>query len=715
MRVTSVELSGFRAFSAAQRFDLDGDIVLVVGVNGQGKTSLFDAILWAISGEISRLANPESIVSLYSGSGEAQVKVTIVSDNGQRLSVTRYHDGQNQRLIVEGEDEPHRGAEAEHELIRWLWAEGLTANEPRAALRLAMERGVYLQQDVLTGFLTADTDQERFNAIGEIIGAGLVTELQVALENSRRAWTRATNQQKSQSADAEERLRRLEAQLVLLTDTIPTQTFPSGGWTAWWSKANQIGVSGSAVPAVDSSDAHAAIDIAISELRAIRLSRERRGERLRELANTLRELPTEELDLNDLQQEAEESAQSFTTAKERLAEAEVRVSEIRRRQIETRSEQEELKVLAGIALRHLRELCPVCQQAYNRETTRERLSAVVSSTSDSPELLLPAPDLVTLTTDVQLKETEAASAATTLINAQRLAQVKLETQERIGAGLAELMISLPNVLDGNAVSDALATAIVENNRELEEITEVSTQGETIALALARAGQLTRKAELEKEVSEATNALASARNEIQAREATGELVSSMIENLREASSDLVESELRRLEGLLQRIYLTADPHPEFRVVRLLSRMRQGRGRLFAEVEDPINRVSSKEDPRAFLSSSQLNVLAVSVFLALNLGIPKLPLRLAILDDPLQSLDDLNLLGLIDLLKRTREHRQLMISTHDVRFASLLERKLRPVADHHRTIRVDLGGWTSEGPIAMQHDIARDPELMRLAAD
>ena len=710
MRVTSVELSGFRAFSSDQRFDLEGDIVLVVGVNGQGKTSLFDAILWAISGEISRLANPESIVSLYSDSGEAQVKVEIVSDNDERMSVTRYHDGQNQRLIVEREGGSHRGAEAEHELIRWLWPEGLTANEPRAALRLAMERGVYLQQDVLTGFLTAYTDQERFNVISEIVGAGLVTELQVALENSRRAWSRATNQQKSQLADAEERLRRLQSQLVLLADTIPTETIASEGWTFWWSQANQVGVSDVAIPAVDSADAHAAIDIAMSELRAIRFSRQRRGGRLRELADALQELPTEEFDLDDLQQKAEESAQSLATAREILAEAEETVSEIRRRQIETRSEQEELKVLAGIALRHLRELCPVCQQAYNRETTRERLSALVGNTVDSPDLLQPTPDLVPLTEDVQLKETEASSAATSLHNAQRLARLKLENQERIRAGLAELMINPPDELDGNAVSNALEG----NNQELEKITEVSTQGETIALALARAGQLTRKTELEKEVLEANNALAATRNEIQARENTGELVSSMIDGLREASSDLVESELKRMEGLLQRIYLTADPHPEFRVVRLLSRMRQGRGRLFAEVEDPIHRVSN-EDPRAFLSSSQLNVLAVSVFLALNLGIPRLPLRLAILDDPLQSLDDLNLLGLVDLLKRTREHRQLMISTHDVRFASLLERKLRPVADFHRTIRVDLGGWTSEGPIASQHDIAHDPEPMRLAAD
>ena len=59
---------------------------------------------------------------------------------------------------------------------------------------MALERGVYLQQDVLTGFLTADTENDRFNAITEIMGAGLVTELQASLESSRLTWSRVTNQ-----------------------------------------------------------------------------------------------------------------------------------------------------------------------------------------------------------------------------------------------------------------------------------------------------------------------------------------------------------------------------------------------------------------------------------------------------------------------------------------------------------------------------------------
>ena len=96
-----------------------------------------------------------------------------------------------------------------------------------------------------------------------------------------------------------------------------------------------------------------------------------------------------------------------------------------------------------------------------------------------------------------------------------------------------------------------------------------------------------------------------------------------------------------------------------------------------VSDPIEQKNS-DLPSAVLSSSQINALAVSVFLALNLGVPNPPLSAAILDDPLQSLDDINLLGLVDLLRRTKERRQLFVSTHDMRFGDLMAQET-PSAD------------------------------------
>ena len=74
MRLQSLDLSGFRGFAQRQEFDLDADAVVVIGANGHGKTSLFDGILWALSGRIPRLNNDDSsFVSMYSETGQARV------------------------------------------------------------------------------------------------------------------------------------------------------------------------------------------------------------------------------------------------------------------------------------------------------------------------------------------------------------------------------------------------------------------------------------------------------------------------------------------------------------------------------------------------------------------------------------------------------------------------------------------------------------------
>jgi exonuclease SbcC len=55
VRIKSVEITNFRAYRRSQEFDLDADLVVLYGPNGFGKTSLFDAIDFASTGEIGRL------------------------------------------------------------------------------------------------------------------------------------------------------------------------------------------------------------------------------------------------------------------------------------------------------------------------------------------------------------------------------------------------------------------------------------------------------------------------------------------------------------------------------------------------------------------------------------------------------------------------------------------------------------------------------------
>lgn len=98
--------------------------------------------------------------------------------------------------------------------------------------------------------------------------------------------------------------------------------------------------------------------------------------------------------------------------------------------------------------------------------------------------------------------------------------------------------------------------------------------------------------------------------------------------------------------------------------------------------------------------------------MNLSAGTLPLDLAALDDPLQSLDNVNLLGLADLLRRTRGRRQMMVSTHDDRLAALLQRKLRPVGTDQRTTVITFEGWDRAGPRVEVHDVPPDIAPLRL---
>jgi ABC-type lipoprotein export system ATPase subunit len=85
---------------------------------------------------------------------------------------------------------------------------------------------------------------------------------------------------------------------------------------------------------------------------------------------------------------------------------------------------------------------------------------------------------------------------------------------------------------------------------------------------------------------------------------------------------------------------------------------------------------------------------------------------LLDDPLQAMDVLSVLGFADLCRRIREQRQLIVTTHDRRFADLLTRKLTPRNDATRSVVMEFVGWTREGPEVKQAELAPTVPQSRL---
>ena len=267
---------------------------MIVGVNGQGKTSLFDGVLWALTGRIPRLGDDARLVSMYSPSGEARVEVELRSSAGESLTVTRSFDGGQQQLRLAQDGETSRDEVARVKLLEALWPDAMHTPDGPAALTSALTRSVYLQQDLVREFVEADDEQQRFSAVSELVGAGRVTDLSLALERAKTAWSQA-NVRAKDPRTAQSKLESLEAQLSTLTPAAEGDIDVTDAWSRWWERTGELAESGTATPNADSSEGPRLLDAAVKQTDVQRRSVDHRSGLLRELLAEVEAQPRRKL------------------------------------------------------------------------------------------------------------------------------------------------------------------------------------------------------------------------------------------------------------------------------------------------------------------------------------------------------------------------------------------------------------------------------------
>ncbi|SDD72973.1 hypothetical protein [Sporomusa acidovorans] len=77
----------------------------------------------------------------------------------------------------------------------------------------------------------------------------------------------------------------------------------------------------------------------------------------------------------------------------------------------------------------------------------------------------------------------------------------------------------------------------------------------------------------------------------------------------------------------------------------------------------------------MSSGQLSGVLLSFSLALNKIFAQDGLNTIFIDDPVQCMDDLNIVSFVELLRSEFEDSQLLISTHEKSFASYISYKYK----------------------------------------
>jgi DNA repair exonuclease SbcCD ATPase subunit len=694
MRLRSATIEGFRGFTKKLFVDLDANVILMHGPNGVGKTSLLDAILWVLTGRIDRFGEKGSSISLYARERIARVELTL-KDEENDIIVTRASDDERNTIRLRAHGEEHEGPIAERRLSECLLPQLLDRTEVTTAISNVLTRGVYLQQDLVRQFIETDTPAERFQLISEVIGAGAVLQLQSALEKSRLQWARnITSVKRERFEPLQQQLAHIDEQIARLEAEPPAQTIEAQSESAQLFMDAVELLGRSRLSQDEAPTSSSALDRLLKEIVGERASIERELTTFRAL---LQESSTAEqameLDESQLQELVAREAAAvreladYDAAVDAALEANARLQEQR---LADRNRISRLSTMAKLALDELSDACPVCQQQHNRTTTEHHLQELIAAA----EIADPIDDGASSLQDLNARRNETRAGLEKIRN--ELRDVRTAHQEaNAKQSVYRSRLRDLGMQTGSDPVSWLSTRATSLEERLQRISALLRRGETLTLSVIRLGEHRRRSEMQQERAALEPKIAELKAEIEGLEKTHGLAGRIIEALRRASLDVTRKQIESVQPLFQRIYSRMDPHPTFRLIQITTAMERGRGQLRTGVSDP-DQGFEMHDALPILSSSQLNSFAVSLFLALNLGLPSLGLDLVMLDDPLQSLDSINLLGLVDVLRRFSEHRQVIVSTHEPRLLGLLQRKLRPVRANERMMTLYFDSWTRDGP-------------------
>lgn len=178
MQLKELQIEGFRGIKEPVIVPLEGQVIVVSGPNGSGKTSIFQAVEWCLFGRLdfvgTEFQREDAIVNDFHLRNEAQVTLTL--DDGTIISRTRKKKAKtglgtrDSQLRVTRDGMQVEGDEAQA-LITDLLA--LTADEFRAV--------AHLPQETIRSFIQG-SPAERSETIDKMIGLFHMRELITGLD-----------------------------------------------------------------------------------------------------------------------------------------------------------------------------------------------------------------------------------------------------------------------------------------------------------------------------------------------------------------------------------------------------------------------------------------------------------------------------------------------------------------------------------------------------
>ncbi len=662
MRLEFVELAGFRGFRDKTRFELPSGFIVISGRNGTGKSTLLDAVDFALTGTI----NKYSVTSARGGglsehiwwvgegrAAEHHVSVGFVDDTGTRFVLTRTRDkGPN----LTG-----------NEILARLCAAGSEKSSTCEALMQTT-----LVRDELISALSLDLpEQARFAAVRTAIGAiagpdhsdrteailrearsllpeeeGRAQEMQAELGRALGQLTEARTDAE-RSSDIAEALRVIDATVRIVPGETRLETVRGfiADRKAALTRFNSARVLAAPLAEEAAIVASGATQAAIADA----------DSRLREtIANTATSLNKVGLaeKLDDAERFSDQGAAHFAALVEH-----------------------------GEALGLQHGHCPLCDSAKSDPEFAAAIAAIRNRLAERGKRLAASAETLRMAraelTQHQLAETEARSRLAGL--STRLERFKL-SREAVRQAYQDAGFGYIEIEDIKAAEQ-------EARNEQQKLVDL----ERALLILGASGAAERITTLEVRIGELRRQTEGAAARVANAEKVVETARQIDNAARTVSNEISMEQFDTVMPLLKELYRRLRPHTDWTEIN---------SDFGGKIRGSLNfTVGDGRNPQFLFSSGQRRAAGLAFLLAVHLSRPWCLWRSLLLDDPVQHIDDYRALNLVEVLAAIRRSgRQMIVAVEDAALADLLCRRLRSTATQPGR-RYDLRG-SPDGAVTVE---------------
>ena len=695
----SLLIEHFRGFNSSIRIPLDASAVVISGANGRGKTSLFDAIQWLVLGRIERLEQlryrkEEHIINRYAppGSKAKVVGKIFLNAHSELATISRIGDGGSSLLEVEQNGEKIIGEKAKVWLQRKLGGFELGEN---IFSREFLSAGL-LQQDIVREFLLANP-ADRHQILSRMLGISVISEFIAKLDESTKllsGWIRDLKKELGKGSDSVNYAESQIKETITRIEAAPALKEAAENLTR---KAKELELNFLLEGYQDKFEESA--ESLASHLKRCRQLTTKLTELTEVMYPHFQQKPS--LTLKQISEHSSKLEKEIESKKISLEADQNTETALLKKVRDIRTKMDNLRQLANLAIPLLTDHCPVCEQKIDSEHVSKHLEAVIA---DQTDLLEVEQNLREIRGSIDVKEKELIEIQSTYDkviaekhNVEQW-QVRSETLYNeivtIIRNLGSVGYTVP-LDDLTSANDWLPNLRDWINNNLDRLTFLDTEVDKLLAAQSASTEHNKLERISKELEHLKDQQTEKQKTIDNTNRVLNERRLVLQVAKEKEVEVVQEIFGELQPVVQDLFSRLAPHPTFRNLSIIHELYYGKGTSIPQAIDPL--YDLEVNPSIVFSSAQANVAAICYFLALAFSSSTTDFGFVLLDDPLQSMDDVNVLGLSDLCRFLRKEKQLIVATHEDRLSNLLLRKLISRDEPFQTLVLDFRAWNSQGPI------------------